>query len=91
MKPIGPMMREHRLIERMLRQLGHELDAINTRHTTDPVFIETAVDFFRTYADRTHHGKEEEIYFRGTGAQGYRSGSSPNHGRAHRRARIRKG
>jgi len=64
MKPIGPMMREHRLIERMLRQLGHELDAINTRHTTDPVFIETAVDFFRTYADRTHHGKEEEIYFR---------------------------
>ena len=23
-----------------------------------------AVDFVRTYADRTHHGKEEEILFR---------------------------
>jgi len=27
-------------------------------------FIEVAVDFFRTYADRTHHGKEEDILFR---------------------------
>jgi len=24
----------------------------------------TAVDFFRTYSDRTHHGKEEDILFR---------------------------
>jgi hemerythrin-like domain-containing protein/rubredoxin len=30
----------------------------------DPVFIDQAVDFFRTYADRTHHGKEEDILFR---------------------------
>ena len=26
--------------------------------------IDVAVDFIRTYADRTHHGKEEEILFR---------------------------
>lgn len=30
----------------------------------DPVFIDSAVDFIRTYADRTHHGKEEDILFR---------------------------
>jgi len=30
----------------------------------DPAFIETAVDFIRTYADRCHHGKEEDILFR---------------------------
>jgi hemerythrin-like domain-containing protein len=64
MKPIGPMMREHRLIERMLALLNRELGAIETMQEADPVFIETAVDFFRTFADRTHHGKEEEIYFR---------------------------
>ncbi len=28
------------------------------------VFIDMAVDFIRTYADRTHHGKEEDILFR---------------------------
>jgi hemerythrin-like domain-containing protein len=30
----------------------------------DPVFAETALDFFRSYADRCHHGKEEDILFR---------------------------
>jgi hemerythrin-like domain-containing protein len=30
----------------------------------DPVFVDTAVDFIRVYADRTHHGKEEDILFR---------------------------
>src|SRR5450830_1177313 len=64
MKPIGPMMREHRLIERMLALLKQELGTIDARQKVDPVFIETVVDFFKTYADRTHHGKEEEIYFR---------------------------
>uniref|UniRef100_A0A7V6DPJ2 Cation-binding protein n=1 Tax=Desulfobacca acetoxidans TaxID=60893 RepID=A0A7V6DPJ2_9BACT len=29
----------------------------------DPVFIDVAVDFMRTYADRCHHGKEEDILF----------------------------
>ena len=28
------------------------------------ILIDQAVDFFRTYSDRTHHGKEEEILFR---------------------------
>jgi hemerythrin-like domain-containing protein len=26
--------------------------------------VDTAVDFIRVYADRTHHGKEEDILFR---------------------------
>ena len=30
----------------------------------DPAFIETAVDFIRTYAYLCHHGKEEDILFR---------------------------
>jgi hemerythrin-like domain-containing protein len=34
------------------------------KNTVNVILIEQAVDFFRTYADRTHHGKEEEILFR---------------------------
>jgi hemerythrin-like domain-containing protein len=64
MKPIGPLMREHRLIEKMLRFFPGEIERINEQGKIDSVFIETAVDFIRTYADRTHHGKEEEILFR---------------------------
>lgn len=64
MKPIGPMMWEHRLIERMLRSFEGEVRKINKQNRIDTVFIDTAVDFIRTYADRTHHGKEEDILFR---------------------------
>jgi hemerythrin-like domain-containing protein len=64
MKPIGPLMHEHRLIERMIKIIGREKDNIVNKKTVDTVFIDTAVDFIRTYADKTHHGKEEDILFR---------------------------
>jgi hemerythrin-like domain-containing protein len=64
MKPIGPLMREHRLIERMVSLLKLEFNVINETGKTKPEFITIAVDFFRTYADKTHHGKEENILFR---------------------------
>ena len=57
-------MIEHRLIERMLDHIRKALAGIKASHAVDPVFIDTAVDFIRTYADRTHHGKEEDILFR---------------------------
>jgi hemerythrin-like domain-containing protein len=64
MKPIGPLMWEHRLIEKMVDLLRSEIDRITNRKTVNVILVEQAVDFFRTYADRTHHGKEEEILFR---------------------------
>jgi hemerythrin-like domain-containing protein len=57
-------MIEHRLIERMLVQIRKALSGIKASKTVDPLFVDTAVDFIRTYADRTHHGKEEDILFR---------------------------
>ena len=64
MMPIGPLMIEHRLIERMIAVIKDELGRINTRNRAEVIFIDTVVDFLRTYADRTHHGKEEDILFR---------------------------
>lgn len=58
MMPAGPLMIEHRLIERMVRQLQEELNRIDKRNSVDAVFIDSAVDFFRFYTDRCHHGKE---------------------------------
>ncbi|MEN6335931.1 MAG: hemerythrin domain-containing protein [Phycisphaerales bacterium] len=63
MKPAGPLMIEHRLIERMLRLLERELDNMKSAAEADAELILAGVDFFRTYADRTHHGKEEDILF----------------------------
>lgn len=64
MQARGPLMIEHRLIERMLLVIGDALVQIESTRKVDPLFVDTAVDFIRTYADRTHHGKEEDILFR---------------------------
>jgi len=64
MKPIGPLMREHRLIEHMVKILEKELIKIKETGKVDTNIILLGVDFFRTYADRAHHGKEEDILFR---------------------------
>jgi hemerythrin-like domain-containing protein len=56
MKPFGPLMVEHRLIERMVALMKSRLDileageAVQTRELDE--FIRSAVDFFRTYADK---------------------------------------
>ena len=64
MKPIGLLMREHRLIERLIRIIDKELNNIEKTNKINTDFIKISVDFFKTYADRTHHGKEEDILFR---------------------------
>ncbi|MBU0686527.1 MAG: hemerythrin domain-containing protein [Candidatus Margulisbacteria bacterium] len=64
MMPAGPLMTEHRLIERMIARMDRELDKIKKESLVDVGFIEVAVDFLRSYADRCHHGKEEDILFK---------------------------
>lgn len=62
--PIGPLMIEHRLIEKMIALIGKELARIEKEKKVNVDFITTAVDFIKTYADACHHGKEEDILFR---------------------------
>jgi hemerythrin-like domain-containing protein len=64
MQARGPLMIEHRLIEKMLLNIKAVISEIESKHKLDPVFIDVAVDFIKMYADRTHHGKEEDILFR---------------------------
>jgi hemerythrin-like domain-containing protein len=63
MKPIGPLMVEHRLIERMAALLRAEIKKMDDSRKPDVGFLMVAIDFMRTYADRVHHGKEEDILF----------------------------
>lgn len=64
MLPIGPMMIEHRLIERMIQIMDAEAKRIKKEGVLNLTLIDKTVDFIRTYADRCHHGKEEGILFR---------------------------
>lgn len=69
MQPRGPLMVEHRLIERMIALMKREQERIQTSEQWNPAFVDAAVDFMRVYADRTHHGKEEDILFRDLSAK----------------------
>ncbi len=70
MLPIGPLMIDHRLIEKMIRLMTQEAARVKDNISVNPdfafvngKFIDAAVDFIRTYADQVHHGKEEDILF----------------------------
>jgi hemerythrin-like domain-containing protein len=41
-----------------------EMKTLRVSKKPNAIFIDTAVDFIRMYADATHHGKEEGILFR---------------------------
>jgi hemerythrin-like domain-containing protein len=62
--PVAPLMIEHRLIEKMIKIMGRELQRIEKETFVDVIHINLFLDFLLTYADRCHHGKEEDILFR---------------------------
>src|SRR5512140_3502880 len=64
MQSRGPLMIEHRLIERMIGVMRGVEKQIGEKQGVDPHLIDAVVDFIRMYADRTHHGKEEDILFK---------------------------
>jgi hemerythrin-like domain-containing protein/rubredoxin len=63
LKPIGPLMWEHRLIERIVPVLEEGVNRMKRTREADPRFIVQLADFFRSCVDKTHHGKEEIILF----------------------------
>ena len=58
------LMKEHRLIERIIPVLTKEVVRLHEGGEVNAELIRSLVGFFRTYADRCHHGKEEDILFR---------------------------
>lgn len=65
MMPIGPLMKEHRKIERMVALIAAEAERLAADAAAQPSldFIDAALIFMREYADECHHGKEEDILF----------------------------
>ncbi len=62
--PAGILMWEHKLILRMIAEMRAASARAAEGDELPPGFVDTAVDFVRSYADRCHHGKEEDILFR---------------------------
>jgi hemerythrin-like domain-containing protein len=64
MMPIGPLMIEHRLIEKVIALMEKEILRAEDVGEIDPDLIQDFTHFIRFYADQCHHGKEEDILFK---------------------------
>jgi len=63
MESIKIMVDEHTNIRRMLKVIREVSYRIMTLGEFDVEDITRIIDFVRTYADKHHHGKEEDILF----------------------------
>ena len=76
--PTQILMAEHELILQALEALGKRLDRMGDDPTpADRVYFEKAVEFLRGFADKCHHGKEEDLLFKRLGERGFPTQGGP--------------
>lgn len=55
--------REHRVIEEALNVLNHVCVRFEKSEEVDPEIIAKTLEFLRIFADKCHHGKEQDLLF----------------------------
>ena len=71
------LMDEHRVIEQMLSVMDEMADRALQRGTLDSQGAAQAIDFIRTFADKCHHAKEEDVLFVSMEAVGFPHDNGP--------------
>jgi hemerythrin-like domain-containing protein len=61
--PLKQLVDEHVLIKRLVALIPRLLDIVDVNAAEDRELLLGAVDFIRSYADKFHHAKEEDILF----------------------------
>ena len=77
MQPTDILMNEHRIIEQVLTCLETLLEQCTAEQKLDRKSARQMIEFFRGFADRCHHGKEEAQLFPAMQAHGFSGGCSP--------------
>lgn len=77
MKPTDILSNEHRVIEQVLDCLGKMVTRSIEQRQLEQEPARQAIDFFRNFADRCHHGKEEAHLFPAMEAKGYPRDGGP--------------
>ncbi len=64
MKPTEELVQEHNGIKRMLRVLGVISARLEAGERVDPSDLDQIIEFIQVFADKCHHGKEEDLLFK---------------------------
>lgn len=75
--PIRELMDEHALIVRMLNVLREMGGRLQSGKRPDAADLDAALDFISTFADHSHHGKEEDLLFPAMERAGFPRESGP--------------
>jgi len=62
--PMKKLVDEHLLIKRWIALIPHVLERLNVESSEDLRILLEGADFIRSYADKFHHAKEEDILFK---------------------------
>ncbi len=65
--PLRKLVEEHTFIKKLLSAIPQIAESIDITNEEDKQLIIDSVDFIRSYADRYHHAKEEDILFKNFG------------------------
>jgi len=71
------LKKEHRAIEKVLNALDDFALKLEKGEKVNAEVLEKSVDFIRTFADRCHHGKEEDRLFQLMARRGFSKNSGP--------------
>lgn len=77
MRPTEVLMREHRVIEQVIACLEEMTNRCEAGQPLDTTSASEATDFFRVFADRCHHGKEEDLLFPAMEQKGFSREQGP--------------
>jgi len=62
--PMQKLVREHTLIKRMVSLIPKQIERLDLASPAGRERVLLMIDFIRTYADKYHHAKEEDILFK---------------------------
>lgn len=63
MRPTEILKEEHKEIKRMLRILGKVSEKLKSGEIVEKDVLEQILQFIKVFADKCHHGKEEDLLF----------------------------
>lgn len=77
MKPTDILKEEHRGIKLMLSILERMCQKIQANERVNPDHLEQSIDFFKGFADKCHHMKEENLLFPAMEKKGFSKEAGP--------------
>lgn len=77
MRPTEELKKEHEAIKLMLRILGKVSEKLESGQSVNTDDLDKIVEFIQVFADKCHHGKEEDLLFKEMEAVGFPKDQGP--------------